>query len=126
VTECSFCRRLQEGSVTARTEYAAAFLDAFPVAEGHTLIVPLTHESDFFALGPFEQAALWELAGHVRAELAASLEVEAFNIGLNYGKSAGQTVDHAHIHVIPRRPGDVADPRGGIRWVIPDRAPYWS
>jgi diadenosine tetraphosphate (Ap4A) HIT family hydrolase len=62
----------------------------------------------------------------VRAELSASYDADAFTIGVNDGEAAGQTVGHAHIHVIPRYAGDVPDPRGGVRWVIPDRAPYWE
>lgn len=62
----------------------------------------------------------------VRAQLAAELGVDDFNVGVNDGEAAGQTIAHAHVHVIPRREGDVEDPRGGIRWVRPDRAAYWN
>ena len=69
---------------------------------------------------------MWALAGRVRDLLRAELDPDGFNIGLNEGSAAGQTVPHAHIHVIPRREGDVLDPRGGVRWVLPEKAPYWE
>lgn len=69
---------------------------------------------------------LWELVAAVRSELSERREPDGFNIGINDGAPAGQTVDHAHIHVIPRYSGDAEDPRGGIRWVIPERAPHWD
>ena len=69
---------------------------------------------------------MWEFVARVREDLKIRLRVDAFNIGLNDGRAAGQTVMHAHIHVVPRRDGDVPDPRGGIRWVIPEKADYWS
>ena len=62
----------------------------------------------------------------MRAALSLSHRADGFNIGVNDGAAAGQTIEHAHIHVIPRYDGDVADPRGGVRWVVPDRAPYWE
>jgi diadenosine tetraphosphate (Ap4A) HIT family hydrolase len=103
-----------------------AFFDGFPVAEGHTLVIPTRHVASFFELSEEEQAGVWRLVATVRAKLAAEFRPDGFNIGLNDGISAGQTVMHAHIHVIPRRNGDVADPRGGVRWVMPDKARYWG
>ena len=69
---------------------------------------------------------MWALVAQVRAVLLAELRPDGFNVGLNDGPAAGQTVMHAHVHVIPRRHGDVADPRGGVRWVVPDKAAYWA
>jgi diadenosine tetraphosphate (Ap4A) HIT family hydrolase len=99
--------------------------DAFPVTEGHTLVVPRKHVASIYELLPMEQAALWGLVGEARQRLQCQFHPDGFNIGVNDGQAAGQTVPHAHIHVIPRRTGDVADPRGGIRWVIPGKARYW-
>jgi diadenosine tetraphosphate (Ap4A) HIT family hydrolase len=79
-----------------------------------------------FDLPASELAPMWEFVARVRAELTTRLGVEAFNIGLNDGRAAGQTVMHAQIHVVPRRDGDVGDPRGGVRWVIPEKADYWT
>jgi diadenosine tetraphosphate (Ap4A) HIT family hydrolase len=102
-----------------------AFPDAFPVAEGHMLVVPKRHVASLFDLPDEEQASLWRLVALVRGKLASELKPDGFNIGVNDGPAAGQTVLHAHVHVIPRRAGDVADPRGGVRWVLPAKAPYW-
>jgi diadenosine tetraphosphate (Ap4A) HIT family hydrolase len=122
---CPFCRRLRDGPVDARLGTAGAFRDGFPIATGHTLVVPARHVADFFALTKPEQADVLSLTDLVREQLALDLRPDGFNIGINAGPAAGQTVDHAHVHVIPRFSGDVSDPRGGIRWVIPKRAAYW-
>src|SRR5688572_1763566 len=104
---------------------AFAMLDGYPVSDGHALIVPRRHVRSVFDLGVDEQAALWSLVGDVRQLLSDRHHPAGFNIGLNDGRAAGQTIDHAHIHVIPRYDGDVPDPRGGVRFVIPHRARYW-
>lgn len=103
-----------------------AFSDAYPVAEGHTLIIPRRHVASLFDLPEEEQASLWKLVALVRGKLMAELKPDGFNVGVNDGLAAGQTVLHAHIHVIPRRKGDVADPRGGVRWIMPTKAKYWD
>jgi diadenosine tetraphosphate (Ap4A) HIT family hydrolase len=104
---------------------AVAFPDAFPVSQGHALVVPRRHVESYFSLNADEQAAVWELAWAVRQQLEESLRPAGYNLGINDGFAAGQTVEHAHLHVIPRYEGDVEDPRGGVRWVIPERAAYW-
>ena len=88
-------------------------------------MVPVRHEADFFALSIAEQTDVLSLVSEVRAQLSETLQPDGFNIGINAGPAAGQTVGHAHVHVIPRFDGDVPDPRGGIRWVLPERAAYW-
>lgn len=123
--DCPFCN-LGRRQIRLETDIALAFLDAFPVTEGHTLVVPKRHVSSLFDLPEEEQAAIWRAVAHVREALASEFRPDSFNIGLNDGTSAGQTVMHAHVHVIPRRKGDVADPRGGVRWVMPDKAAYWD
>ena len=100
--------------------------DDFPISEGHTLVVPRSHVASLFDLPASELAEVWKFVSRVRAELANRFQVSAFNIGLNDGRAAGQTVLHAHIHVVPRRDGDVPDPRGGVRWIIPEKADYWT
>jgi diadenosine tetraphosphate (Ap4A) HIT family hydrolase len=122
---CPFCH-LQEPRIQLENYFAAAILDAFPVSKGHTLVVPKRHVSSLFELPEEELAAVWQLVAVVRKKLLAELRPDGFNIGINDGTAAGQTVMHAHIHVIPRRKGDVADPRGGIRWIIADKARYWT
>jgi diadenosine tetraphosphate (Ap4A) HIT family hydrolase len=124
-SECPFCN-LEPDRIRDENEFAVAVLDLFPVADGHSLVVPKRHVASLFDLPESEQAAVWELVTRVRAHFAAEQKPEGFTIGINDGIGAGQTVMHAHVHVIPRRAGDVPDPRGGVRWVIPDRAAYWT
>ena len=123
---CVFCDRLTRGDLVAVNEHAAAFPDAFPLNDGHCLIVPRRHEADFLALTGEEQAAIWALIPAVRRHIEASGLPDGFNIGINVGEAAGQTVAHAHLHLIPRFRADVPDPRGGIRWIIPAKAQYWE
>jgi diadenosine tetraphosphate (Ap4A) HIT family hydrolase len=125
-SDCPFCALLESDIVTIRAPAVAAFPDAYPVSPGHTLVVPTRHVSDFFDLSADEQSAVWRLVADVRHRLAAEHGAVAFNVGLNAADAAGQTVPHAHVHVIPRYVGDVPDPRGGVRCVIPDRAAWWE
>jgi diadenosine tetraphosphate (Ap4A) HIT family hydrolase len=121
---CPFCDDTPE--VVAENELAIAFRDVFPVSPGHTLIIPRRHEPDFTRLSAEEQSAVMELAMNVVAALRKELSPDGFNIGVNVAAAGGQTIAHAHLHIIPRYAGDVADPRGGIRWALPDKAPYWN
>ena len=91
-----------------------AFLDGFPITPAHTLVIPKRHVVSLFELPDNEQAAVWTLVAQVRAMLLAELLPDGFTVGLNDGTAAGQTVMHAHVHVIPRRQGDVPDPRGAV------------
>jgi diadenosine tetraphosphate (Ap4A) HIT family hydrolase len=122
---CPFCTASPD-RVTLENDHARAIRDGYPVAEGHTLVVPRLHVASVFDLGFAERAALWRLVSQVRTQLQGELNPDAFTIGVNDGVAAGQTVPHAHIHVIPRWRGDVPDPRGGVRWVIPGKADYWG
>jgi diadenosine tetraphosphate (Ap4A) HIT family hydrolase len=122
---CPFCDRIPQVARDDRNDLAAALEDAYPASPGHTLIVPLRHEPDFFSLSGEEQAAMWQLAELVRRRLQNELKPDGLNVGINVGAAAGQTVEHAHIHLIPRFTGDVPDPRGGVRWIIKDKARYW-
>jgi diadenosine tetraphosphate (Ap4A) HIT family hydrolase len=121
---CPFCR-LDPSRVRLEHDTAVALLDGFPVADGHTLVVPRRHVASLFDLTADEQAEVWKLVALCRACLVADLRPNGFTIGVNDGAAAGQTVPHAHVHVIPRRVGDVPDPRGGVRWVLPAKAAYW-
>jgi diadenosine tetraphosphate (Ap4A) HIT family hydrolase len=122
---CIFCRHRDDPDLLAANDMAIAFEAGFPVSPGHTLIVPRRHEPDFFALAADEQAAVIALVNPVRALLGARFGPDAYNLGVNVGQAAGQTVLHTHLHVIPRYAGDVAEPRGGVRWVLPETARYW-
>jgi diadenosine tetraphosphate (Ap4A) HIT family hydrolase len=124
--DCVFCNRLAAGDFVVANDLAVAFLDVFPLSVGHCLVIPRRHEPDFLALSSEEQAAIWSLVSAVRRHIETKDMPAGYNIGINVGEAAGQTVAHAHLHVIPRHQGDVPDPRGGIRWVIPAKAKYWE
>ena len=124
MSDCVFCRPAEKDEL-AGNDKAVAFAAGFPVSPGHALIVPRRHEPDFFSLSSEEQAALIALVNPVRALLDEKFGPDAYNLGVNAGKAAGQTILHTHLHVIPRYTGDVAEPRGGVRWVLPETARYW-
>ncbi len=123
--DCPFCERLVQGATLLESELAFAIPDGYPVSPGHTLVVPKRHEGDYFSLTAREQRSLWDLAGEVCSRIGSVNRPNGFNLGLNAGAAAGQTVPHVHVHVIPRYEGDSVDPRGGVRWVIPEKAAYW-
>ncbi len=123
--DCPFCR-LDSLDPICESPLAYAFRDAFPVSPGHTLIVPRRHVASFFDLTADEQSALLDLARRAREILQPDLRPAGWNLGLNDGAAAGQTVMHVHLHLIPRYEGDQADPRGGVRWIFPERARYWE
>lgn len=119
---CPFCAK--SGADSNRS--AKAFADIYPISKGHFLVVPKRHVGSLFELSDAERAAVWALAGKVRATLNKKYRPSGFNIGLNDGAAAGQTIGHAHVHVIPRYARDAKDPRGGVRWVLPKKAKYWK
>lgn len=120
---CIFCEA--ESRVIHENELAFITEDGYPVTEGHSLIIPKRHVDDYFDLYRSETNAIDELLRHQKNELTKSdPTITGFNIGINSGESAGQTVFHCHIHLVPRREGDVKDPRGGVRHVIPDKGYY--
>ena len=122
---CIFCGHVAGGELVGEAGLAVAFRAGYPVSPGHVLIVPRRHEPDFFALSPAEHADMLGLLPAVRQRLDAEFSPDAYNLGVNAGKAAGQTILHAHLHVIPRYVGDVDEPRGGVRWVLPKTARYW-
>ena len=127
--ECPFCliaKGLTETELIAESKYSVAFADGFPLNEGHALIIPRSHKSNLFELSSFERIDAWTLLDTVYEKISELLKPDGFNVGVNVSEFAGQTIDHAHIHLIPRFKGDVSDPKGGVRWVIPERAPYWE
>jgi diadenosine tetraphosphate (Ap4A) HIT family hydrolase len=123
---CPFCKRIPRGDLLACNQYAAALHDEYPLSPGHSLVIPRRHVSDYFALSSEELAALWALVSELKVQIAKERAPDGFNIGINVGAAAGQTVWHAHVHLIPRYTGDVDDPRGGIRWLFPKKAAYWQ
>lgn len=123
---CPLCAKADGGDIVVANALAVAVSDGFPISPGHSLVIPRRHEGSFFKLSKDEQKAVLELVDQVRERLDRTHKPDGFNIGINIGPAAGQTVDHAHIHVIPRVQGDVKDPRGGVRWVVPSKANYWD
>ncbi len=121
---CIFCD-LGAGRIIAENELCFAIRDAFPVTEHHTLVIPKRHVADYFDLHQPERNAI-EAMLHEQRQLILEQDntVTGFNVGINAGASAGQTVFHVHVHLIPRRDGDVVDPRGGVRGVIPSKQRY--
>jgi ATP adenylyltransferase len=120
---CVFCQA--DGRIVEENELAFAIEDRFPVTSGHTLIIARRHMAEYFDLYRSERLAIDDLLqARRRALLAVDATIEGFNIGVNSGAAAGQTVNHVHVHLIPRRGGDVHDPRGGVRGVIPSKRLY--
>lgn len=121
---CPFCK-LDARRILAEDELAVAYSDGFPVSLGHTVIIPRRHFATLFEATESEQAALLRMLGHAKDIVAQRYEPDGYNIGINHGAAGGQTVPHLHIHLIPRYKGDKEDLRGGVRWVLPDKAKYW-
>ena len=121
MSDCIFCQR-DKLEIIAENELALAFKDSCPVSEGHSLVIPKRHVETYFDASPEEHAAISSLVGQVSRILQKEVSPNGYNIGANVGEAAGQTVFHFHVHIIPRYRGDVADPRGGVRKVIPNRS----
>lgn len=121
---CVFCQ-LDPSRVAAENELCYAIRDAFPVTELHTLVIPKRHVADYFDLYQPELNAMHRMLQDQRSEIMRlDNAVSGFNVGVNSGKDAGQTIFHVHVHLIPRREGDVAEPGGGVRGVIPSKQKY--
>lgn len=121
---CAFCH-LPEWRVIDSCQYGLVIRDGFPISPGHTLIIPKRHIASFFETTPDERNELLTLLDRAKENLITEFSPDGFNIGINDGLSAGQTIPHLHIHLIPRYLGDLTDPRGGVRWIIPEKAKYW-
>jgi diadenosine tetraphosphate (Ap4A) HIT family hydrolase len=121
---CPFCSLDASRALIAFNETAFAIYDIFPVNPGHALIIPKRHTANYFDLTPEEQSACFELLNQVKEKVTDTFEPQGFNVGINVGATAGQTVPHVHIHLIPRYTGDVMEPRGGVRGVIPHKQTY--
>lgn len=121
---CAFCE-MPGGRIVAENELAYSVEDAYPVTELHRLVIPKRHAASYFELGRAEVNACNLLLEGAREEIRAKDPVvKGFNVGINDGEAAGQTILHAHVHLIPRRAGDVANPRGGVRHVILGKGEY--
>jgi ATP adenylyltransferase len=122
--DCIFCTDCSE-RIIAENELCFAIRDGFPVTDLHTLIIPKRHVADYFDLHQPELNAIHDLLAHQKESIMHDdKSVTGFNVGINAGKSAGQTIFHVHVHLIPRRDGDVEEPRGGVRGVFPNKQKY--
>ena len=122
--DCPFCNIDQE-RIIQEYEFFNVIRDLYPVTEGHTLIIPKRYVESFFELTNEESKSLIEILSEQREKLMLNdKSISGFNIGINDGKDAGQTIMHCHVHLIPRRQKDVEDPRGGVRGVIPEKQKY--
>lgn len=123
-SDCLFCH-LDDKVIIDEHNSMIAIEDKFPVTPGHTLIIPKAHRCDYFELSHEEVSDLSTFLQRMRESiLRRDASITGFNIGMNCGESAGQTVFHCHVHLIPRRDGDCRNPKGGVRGVIPERQQY--
>ena len=119
---CLFCKDPRGVSLERELAYSAR--DSYAASPGHTLVIPRRHVASFFDLTPEEINACMELIAEERKQLDAEFKPDGYNIGVNVGQAAGQSILHVHIHVIPRYKGDVENPQGGVRHVIPKKGHY--
>jgi diadenosine tetraphosphate (Ap4A) HIT family hydrolase len=123
-SDCLFCTVSPE-RIVLQNDLAFVIMDGFPVTTGHALVIPKRHVVDYFGLTRDELMACDALIHQLRSStIEADPSVQGFNIGMNAGAVAGQTIFHCHIHLIPRRAGDVENPRGGVRHLIPGKGNY--
>jgi len=122
---CRFCN-LSSTDIVIANDLAVVSRDSYPVSPGHTLVIPKRHVGSFFDTTTEERLALLELIDKAKLGLDNEFHPAAYNLGLNDGPAAGQSIPHVHFHLIPRYEGDRTDARGGVRWVLPEKAKYWK
>lgn len=122
IKDCPFCNI--ERKIIIESEFSFSIFDAFPVSKGHALIIPKRHHSSYFGLTLEEQNDCIALLNKVKSLLQEKFNPDGYNVGINISEAGGQTIPHAHIHLIPRYLGDVEKPKGGVRGVIPKKREY--
>jgi len=122
---CPFCH-LDSSLITINSDLFTLIEDKYPVSPGHILIISKRHICSFFEMTLEEQNDFLKCLEVAKLHIGEKLKPDGYNIGINDGEAAGQTINHLHIHLIPRYKGDSQDPRGGVRWIFPDKAPYWE
>lgn len=122
--DCPFCNPNPERELILESATAYAIYDKYPVNRGHALIIPKRHSADYFQLSFKEQSACWYILNATKKVLEEKFKPEGFNVGINVNEQAGQTISHVHIHLIPRYSGDIENPEGGVRGVIPEKRIY--
>ncbi len=125
IRPCPFCTLPAERIIDSN-DLALVIRDGYPISPGHTLVIPKRHIGSWFEITQAEQQALLVLLEKAKTALETELKPDGYNIGINDGPTAGQTVPHLHMHLIPRYKGDQEDPRGGVRWIMPEKAKYWE
>ncbi len=123
MNECIFCQIPKE-EIVAESDLCLAFYDKFPVSPGHLLIIPKRHVAGYFDLTEDELKAMQTMLFNMKKVIEEVYKPDGFNIGVNVGEAAGQSIFHVHMHLIPRYEGDVEYPRGGVRGVIPEKQNY--
>ena len=121
--ECVFCN-IQSDRIIEESELCYALMDGFPVSPGHVLIIPKRHVADYFELTEEEVIAMQQMLNRIKTRIDSEYSPDGYNIGINVKEAGGQTVFHVHMHLIPRYTGDVENPKGGVRGVIPHKQKY--
>ena len=124
MSETEYCPFCSDPEIVMENELAFADYDSYPVNPGHCLIILRRHIAEYFEATAEEKAAIWSLVDKMKPIIDEEFKPDGYNVGVNIGKSAGQSVPHVHIHMIPRYQGDMEDPRGGVRGVIPHKQKY--
>ena len=122
--ECRFCLTKPSRRIMIKGQYGFAAWDRHPASEGHFLVIPYRHFASYFDIKDEEREELWNLVAQGREMCEQKYHPDGYNIGINIGEAAGQSIHHLHIHVIPRYKGDVENPKGGVRGVIPQNKLY--
>lgn len=126
---CPFCQFISgeiKKPILFQNDSGFVVRDGFPITDGHTLIIPKHHIGSFFEISQQQRQDLFELVDLAKVDLDKQYNPASYNIGINDGEAAGQTIPHLHIHLIPRYHEEGKDPRGGVRWLVPEKADYWS
>lgn len=121
--KCPFCNMPNE-NIIIQNKHCYAIFDKYPVNKGHMLIIPFRHFDNYFDATKEEKVSILDLIDEAKEFLDKKFKPDGYNIGVNIGKYAGQTIFHVHIHLIPRYKGDMENPKGGVRGVIPDKMAY--
>ncbi|MBL1275860.1 MAG: HIT family protein [Ectothiorhodospiraceae bacterium] len=121
--DCIFCN-LRHERIIGECDDTITFIDSYPATPGHTLVIPKRHFPSFFEATEDELLAIGKAIQKAKAVLDKEFTPDGYNIGINVGEAAGQSVEHLHVHIMPRYKGDVEDPRGGVRWILRNKANY--
>ena len=122
--DCFFCNCLNDSDYAMENEYAFVRYDDFPVNDGHIEVIPKRHVRDWWETTTEEKTAIFELLDNAKKIIDKKYNPDGYNIGMNLGEVAGQSIMHLHVHLIPRYKGDVENPRGGVRGIIPSKQKY--